>query len=65
MESGIVARIWTEKFYGFIKPDLGKDVFFHKSQCEADFDRLQVGDRVMFEVEPSAKGPRATGVVLE
>lgn len=54
----------TEKGFGFITPDGGdKDVFFHTTSLSGlDFNDLQVGDVVSFEVEDSEKGPRAVNV---
>jgi CspA family cold shock protein len=54
----------TEKGFGFITPDGGdKDVFFHSSALVGvDYNSLQVGDGVSFEVEESEKGPRAVNV---
>ncbi len=40
----------------------GKEFFFHRSGTEGDFDSLQGGEKVSFEVEASPKGPRAKSV---
>ncbi len=54
----------TEKGFGFITPDGGdKDVFFHSSALSGcEYNDLQVGDAVTFDVEQSDKGPRAVNV---
>lgn len=54
----------TEKGFGFITPDGGdKDVFFHSSALSGvEYNDLQVGDTVSFDVEQSDKGPRAVNV---
>jgi cold shock CspA family protein len=36
--------------------------FFHRSAVEGNFDQLNEGQRVSFDEEPSAKGPRAANV---
>jgi cold shock protein len=53
----------TDKNFGFISQDGGKDLFFHASQVEGTtFADLREGDMVSFEVMDSPKGPAATGV---
>jgi cold shock CspA family protein len=39
--------------------------FFHRSSVQGSFDQLNEGQRVNFEEEPSAKGPRAGNVRSE
>lgn len=54
-----------DKGYGFISsPELEKDLFFHKnSLVGVEFDQLQEGEAVTFEVDKqSAKGPAAINV---
>ena len=53
----------TEKGFGFIKVAEGPDVFFHMSACNGEFDNLQVGQTVQFDVEKGERGPKATNVV--
>ncbi|TMC83030.1 MAG: hypothetical protein E6J06_09530 [Chloroflexi bacterium] len=36
--------------------------WFHRSGTEGDFDGLQGGEKVSFEIESSPKGPRAKSV---
>lgn len=52
----------TDKGFGFIKVDGSDDVFFHHSVCGGQFDMLQVGQQVQFEMETGPKGPKATTV---
>jgi len=53
----------TDKNYGFIGQEGGKDLFFHASALDGvEFSELQEGDKVTFEVTESPKGPSATGV---
>lgn len=56
----------TDKGYGFISRDgETKDLFFHSSDLsDVDFDGLQVGAAVTFDVEDGEKGPSAKNVKL-
>lgn len=62
MKGSIVRK--RDEGYGFIKVEGGdKDVFFHASAVvDVDFNDLQEGDVVTFEVEEGPKGPAATNV---
>ncbi|HET7646226.1 MAG TPA: cold shock domain-containing protein [Candidatus Limnocylindria bacterium] len=64
MASGSVKKIMADRGFGFITAEDGKDYFFHRDGVSAtvDFDRLVGGERVEFDIEPSARGPRATNV---
>lgn len=59
MPNGTIKKIVSDRGFGFIAAEDGTEYFFHRSGTEADFDRLQGGERVTFEVEASPKGPRA------
>jgi CspA family cold shock protein len=61
---GTVKWFSKEKGYGFITRDDNKgDVFVHFSAIQQrGFKTLQEGQRVEFEVEQDAKGPRAKNV---
>ena len=62
--TGTVKWFNAQKGYGFIQRDDGqKDVFVHFSAIEAGgFRELREGDRVEFEVEQDARGPKAAKV---
>ncbi len=62
MKGSIVRK--RDEGYGFIKPEDGdKDVFFHASALvDIDFDSLNEGDVVTFEVEEGPKGPAAANI---
>ncbi len=64
MQSGTIKKLVIDRGFGFIAADDGKEYFFHRSGTDADFDRLQGGEHVSFQVEPSPKGPRAAKVQL-
>jgi CspA family cold shock protein len=62
MAEGVVKRL-TDKGFGFIAIDGGKDLFFHRSSVEgAGFEALHEGQRVSFTEGQGPKGPRAENV---
>jgi cold shock protein len=66
MPSGIIKRLVRDRGFGFIRDDNGQEWFFHRSAVhDGSFDGLNEGERVNFEEEPSAKGPRAGNVRSE
>ena len=64
MLSGTIKKLVSDRGFGFISAEDGKEYFFHRSGTDTDFDRLQGGERVTFEIENSQKGPRANKVQL-
>jgi CspA family cold shock protein len=58
MPEGTVKKIVSDRGFGFIAAEDGKEYFFHRSATD-NFDALNGGERVQFEIEPSPKGPRA------
>ena len=53
------------KGYGFIEQEGGEDVFVHYSGIVGEgFRTLHEGQKVQFEIEQDAKGPRAANVVV-
>ena len=53
------------KGYGFIQQDGGKDLFVHFSAIQGDgFKTLKEGQRVLFEIEDSPKGPKPKNVQI-
>jgi len=63
MQKGTIA-VLKEKGFGFIKTeDSDKDLFFHMNELEGvEFNALNEGDTVEFEVEEGQKGPQAVKV---
>ncbi|MBK8797378.1 cold shock and DUF1294 domain-containing protein [Caldilinea sp.] len=62
---GTVIQFDDKKGFGFIQPDgQAKQVFVHASAVSTA-DRLAAGQRVVFDVASSSKGPRANNVVVE
>jgi cold shock protein len=62
MAGGTIKRLVRDRGFGFIRDDGGQEWFFHRSSVQGSFDELNEGQRVSFEEEPSAKGPRAGNV---
>jgi len=62
MPSGTIKKK-TEKGFGFIAQAEGPDVFFHLSATNGQFDALQEGQAVTFDIENGDKGPKASNVV--
>jgi cold shock protein len=63
MANGTIKRLVRDRGFGFIRDDNGQEWFFHRSAVrDGSFDQLNEGQRVSFEEEPSAKGPRAGNV---
>ncbi len=62
---GTIKRL-TDRGFGFIAPEgESKDVFFHSSDLNGvQFNDLQVGQMVTFEIAQSDKGPKAVNVTL-
>jgi cold shock protein len=62
--TGTIKKVVSDRGFGFITAEDGKDYFFHRSGLTAslDFDRLVGGEKVEFEVEQSPKGVRAKNV---
>jgi len=61
MSNGTIKKVASDRGFGFIAADDGSEYFFHRSSLDPslDFDRLNGGESVTFEVESSPKGPRA------
>lgn len=61
MSTGTIKKVAYDRGFGFIAADDGKEYFFHRTGVDStlDFDRLNGGEAVTFEVESSPKGPRA------
>jgi CspA family cold shock protein len=64
MAEGVIKRL-TDKGFGFIAIDGGKDLFFHRSAVEGvRFEDLSEGQRVTFTEGQGPKGPRAENVKI-
>ena len=58
MAAGTIKKVVADRGFGFITSDDEKDYFFHRSSLDSslDFDRLEGGEKVEFEIEQSDKG---------
>ncbi len=62
MAKGKVKWFSTEKGYGFIEQEEGKDVFVHVTGLAAGVQSLADDQEVEFEVSEGQKGPQASEV---
>jgi CspA family cold shock protein len=64
MVKGTVKKVVSDRGFGFIAAEDGKEYFFHRSGVDdsLNFDSLRGGEAVSFEIEQSQKGPRANRV---
>jgi CspA family cold shock protein len=61
--NGTIKRLVRDRGFGFIRDEGGQEWFFHRSSVsEGAFEQLNEGQRVSFDEEPSAKGPRAGNI---
>jgi cold shock protein len=58
---GTIKRIVSEKGFGFVADENGREYFFHQSACQS-FDTLREGQAVTFQTGQGPKGPRAENV---
>ena len=61
MPTGTIKKLVSDRGFGFIAAEDGKEYFFHRSGLDRsmNFDSLAGGEAVEFEIEASQKGPRA------
>ncbi|AYD41172.1 cold-shock protein [Clostridium fermenticellae] len=63
--NGTVKWFNSQKGFGFITGEDGKDVFVHFSQIQTDgYKTLEEGQKVSFEVVEGPKGPQAENVTI-
>ncbi len=60
---GVITKL-TDRGFGFIKRNDGeKDIFFHSNELKnVQYNELQEGDKVSFEIAKSPKGLNAINV---
>lgn len=62
MAEGTIKRL-TDKGFGFISNESGKDLFFHMSALNGvGYNDLREGQKVLFDESNGPKGPRAENV---
>lgn len=63
MAQGTIKSIMRDRGFGFISGQDGKEVFFHRTGLQGlQFDNLQEGAAVEYDLENGPKGPRAVNV---
>jgi CspA family cold shock protein len=64
MTIGTVKFFNSSKGFGFISPEGGaKDVFVHATALEAaGMNSLSEGQKLSFDIQPDAKGPKAVNL---
>lgn len=60
---GVISKLFRDEGYGFILQDGGGEVYFHRNALHGlNFDELEDGVEVSFNIEDGEKGPQATTV---
>jgi CspA family cold shock protein len=60
---GVVKKLMADKGVGFIRGTDGVERFFHRQDCQSQFEEFHEGQSVTFdEGRPGPKGPRADAV---
>ena len=64
MATGTIKKVVADRGFGFIAASDAKEYFFHRNSLDSslDFDRLNGGESVTFDIEDSPKGARAAHV---
>jgi len=64
MPQGTIKRLVSDRGFGFVEGESG-DVFFHHSSVEGvNFEELNEGQMLEYELGEGPKGPRAENVRL-
>jgi cold shock CspA family protein/ribosome-associated translation inhibitor RaiA len=61
-DHGRITFLDVEKEWGWIEPDDGRRIYFHRNSVLGNVDGLAVGDEVRFTEEPGNEGPQASSV---
>lgn len=59
---GRVTFLDVEKEWGWIEPEDGRRVYFHRNSVRGGVDQIGLGDEVRFTEEPGNEGPQASTV---
>ncbi len=61
-DHGRISFLDVEKEWGWIEPDDGRRIYFHRNSVLGGVDNLNVGDEVRFTEEQGDEGPQASTV---
>jgi CspA family cold shock protein len=62
---GQIKRLIRDRGFGFLTSEDGKEIFFHRSVLEGtEFDALEEGSQVEYNIEQGPKGLRAVNMRL-
>lgn len=62
---GVISKLFPHEHYGFILKEGGGEVYFHANALQGlEFEQLDDGMEVVFNLEEGKKGPQATVVTL-
>jgi len=62
---GKIKRLIRDRGFGFISAENEAEVFFHRSALQSiEFDTLNEGDEVEFDLEKDRRGDRAANVTV-
>lgn len=62
---GVISKLFPQAHYGFIIKEGGGEVYFHANALQGlEFEQLDDGTEVVFNLEEGKKGPQATVVML-
>ena len=66
MANGTIKKLVSDRCFGFVASEDGREYFFHRNELENpnDFDRLIGGEKVEFSIGQTQKGPQAERVKL-
>lgn len=56
---GVINEYFSLKGFGFIRREKGRDIFFFYKDLIDNETKVDVGDRVIFEIVKGRKGPKA------
>ncbi|MEC4811786.1 MAG: HPF/RaiA family ribosome-associated protein [Scytonema sp. PMC 1069.18] len=63
--AALVTKVFRDEGYGFIRTLDGQEIYFHRNSVLHDeFDRIEVGTGVRFEMEMGEEGPQATTIQI-
>jgi cold shock CspA family protein/ribosome-associated translation inhibitor RaiA len=61
---GMIMELISGEDYGRIATQDGREIYFHRnSLVDANYDALEIGDQVRFDVEAGNDGPQASSVL--